>query len=59
MLEKLKTFAKGSIVAFAVLGVVAIVTTAIKMRRDRAALEADAAAAAEAAPTAAADNAAE
>ncbi len=58
MLEKLKTFGKGSIVAFAVLGVVAIVTTAVKMRRDRAALEADAAAAAEAAP-AAAENAAE
>ena len=56
MLEKLKTFGKGSIVAFAVLGVVALVTTAIKMRRDRAANEADAAA--EAAP-AAAENAAE
>lgn len=57
MLEKFKTFARGSIVAFAVLGVVAIVTTAIKMRRDRAAIEADAAAA-EAAP-AAAENTAE
>ena len=57
MLEKFKTFARGSIVAFAVLGVVAIVTTAIKMRRGRAALEADAAAAAEAAPTAAENTA--
>lgn len=40
MLEKIKQFGKGSVVVFAVLGVVAIVTTAIKMRRDRKTIEA-------------------
>lgn len=44
MLEKIKQFGKGSVVVFAVLGVVAIVTTAIKMRRDRKAIEAQSAA---------------
>jgi len=39
MLEKIKQFGKGSVVVFAVLGVVAIVTTAIKMHRDRKAIE--------------------
>ena len=33
MLEKAKTIGKGSVIAFAVLGVLAIVTTFIKMRR--------------------------
>jgi hypothetical protein len=32
MLEKIKQFGKGSVVVFAVLGVVAIVTTAIKSK---------------------------
>lgn len=39
MLEKIKQFGKGSVVVFAVLGVVAIVTTAIKMRRNRKDIE--------------------
>ena len=42
MLEKIKQFGKGSVVVFAVLGVVAIVTTAIKMRRNRKDIEAQA-----------------
>lgn len=41
MLEKIKNFGKGSVIVFAILGVVAIVTTAIKMRRARAAMEAE------------------
>ena len=41
MLEKLKNIGKGSVIVFAVLGVVAIVTTAIKMRRARADMEDD------------------
>lgn len=53
MLEKLQYLKKGSVIVFAMLGVIAVITTVIKMRRDRAALEEDAAAAAEAAENAA------
>lgn len=38
MLEKLQYLKKGSIMAFAILGVVAIVSTIVKMRRARAIL---------------------
>ena len=38
MLKKLQYLKKGSIMAFAVLGVVAIVSTIVKMRRARAIL---------------------
>ena len=41
MLEKLKKFGKGSVIAFAVLGVVAVVTTILKSRRARQSLTVD------------------
>lgn len=41
MLEKLKQFGKGSVVVLAALGVVAVVTTILKVRRDRQAITGD------------------